>query len=104
MTSIDGALLLFDKWCQERTQITCALISSGLQIQFIGTVDNIEAGAITMSTRNEAGSLRLALHSVHEFRYCDPREIGDPEAEEKFAGFLIMRLLDGNVLHFAEPK
>ena len=105
MTStIDGALLLFDKWYQERTAVTCVLVSGGLEMQFTGRIESMDAGTVTIANENEAASLRLALHSVHEFRYCDARELGDPEAREKFAGFLIMRLSDGNIVHVAEPK
>lgn len=104
MTTIEEALLLFDKWWQEQTPITCVFAGEGLQLRFIGTVDGIEAGSVTMHTDDAAAFLRLPLHSVHEFKYCDPREVDEPEARERFAGFLVMRLLDGTVLHFAEPN
>jgi hypothetical protein len=69
-----------------------------------GTIEGIEAGSILMHNGDGDAFLHMPLHSVHEFRYCDPRELDEPEAEERFAGFLIMRLIDGNVLQFAEPK
>jgi hypothetical protein len=102
--TIDEALLLFNKWWSERTPITCTFAGRGLRVRFTGTSDRIEAGSILMHAGDEAVYLHLPLHLVHEFRYCDPREIDEPEAEEKFAGFLIMRLMDNTVLQFAEPK
>jgi hypothetical protein len=102
--TIDDALLLFDKWWSERTPITSTVLCGGLRVRFTGTIDQIEAGSILMHTGDEDAYLHLPLHSVHEFRYCDPREIDEPEAEERFAGFLIMRLQEGGVLQFAEPK
>jgi hypothetical protein len=101
---IDEALLLFNKWWSERTPITCTFVGGGLQMRFTGTIDTIEAGSILMHTGDDAAFLHMPLHSVHEFRYCDPRELDEPDAEERFVGFLIMRLMDGNVLQFAEPK
>ena len=103
-TSIEEALLLFDKWWQERTPITCTFEGRGLRLRFIGTVESIDGGSVTMTGIDETSLLKLPLHSVHEFKYCDPREVGLPEARERYVGFLIMRLLDGNVVHFAEPK
>ena len=102
--TIDEALLLFSKWRSEGMPITCTFIGKGLQVRITGTVDRIEAGSILMHTGDESAFLHLPLHSVHEFRYCDAREIDEPGAEGKFAGYLIMRLMDGNVLQFAEPK
>jgi hypothetical protein len=102
--TIDEALLLFNKWWSEDTLITCSFVGKGLRVRITGTIDRIEAGSILMHTADEAAFLHLPLHSVHEFRYCDSREIDEPGEEGKFAGFLIMRLMDGNVLQFAEPK
>jgi hypothetical protein len=102
--TIDDALLLFNKWWSENTPITCSFVGKGLRVRITGTIERIEAGSILMHTSDESAFLHLPLHSVHEFRYCDAREIDEPGAEDKFAGFLIMRLMDGNVLQFAEPK
>ena len=102
--NIDEALLLFNKWWSEDTLITCSFVGNGLRLRMTGTIERIEAGSILMHTGDESAFLHLPLHSVHEFRYCDPREIDEPETEAKFAGYLIMRLMDGNILQFAEPK
>lgn len=102
--TIDDALLLFNKWWSERTPITCTFVGRGLRVRFTGTIERIEGGSITMHTGDESAYLQMPLHSVHEFRYCDPREIDEPGAAEDFAGFLIMRLMDNTVLQFAEPK
>ena len=101
---IDDAILLFKKWWNEGTPITCAFVGRGLRLQFTGTVEQVEAGTVLMQSGDASAFLQLPLHSVHEFRYCDSREIDEPGAEERFAVFLIMRLPDGNVLRFAEPK
>lgn len=102
--TIDEALLLFDKWWSERTRITCTILGGGLRVRITGTIERIEAGSILMHTEDEAAFLHLPLHSAHMFRYCDPRELDVPEAEENFAGFLIIHLQNGDVLQFAEPK
>jgi hypothetical protein len=102
--TIDDALLLFNKWWSEDTPITCTFVGRGLKVRITGTIERIESGTILMHTGDEAAFLQMPLHSVHEFRYCDSREIGEPGAEDKYAGYLIMRLMDGSVLQFAEPK
>lgn len=102
--TIEDALLLFKKWRSENTPITCNFVGKGLRVRFTGFIGSIEAGTILMHTADEAAFLQLPLHSVHEFRYCDSREIAEPGEEDKFAGFLIVRLMDGNILQFAEPK
>lgn len=102
--TVEEALLLFNKWWSENTPITCSFVGKGLRVRITGSIASIEVGTILMHTRDEAAFLQLPLHSVHEFRYCDSREIAEPGEEDKFAGFLIMRLMDGNVLQFAEPK
>jgi hypothetical protein len=102
--TIDDALLLFDKWWSERTPITCTFLGGGLRVRITGTIERIEAGSVLMHTEDDAAFLHLPLHSVHAFRYCDPRELEVEEAEERFAGFLILHMQNGNVLQFAEPK
>jgi hypothetical protein len=75
-----------------------------LRLRLSGTIDSINADSILMHTGDESAILQLPLHSVHICRYCDPRELDMPLAEEQFAGFLIIRLQEGGVLQFAEPK
>ncbi len=106
MTSFDEALLLFRKWQQERIPITCTVLGKGVRVQIVGLVEQTKDGAIEIRGAEEGGSLHLHLHSVYEFKYCDPREITDAEMREQaeaFAGFLIARLHYGEILHFAEP-
>ena len=102
--TIEEVLLLFDKWWSERTRITCTYLGGGLRVRLTGTIDRIDADSVLMHTGDESAILQLPLHSVHMCRYCDPRELYVPEAEEQFAGFLVIRLQDGGVLQFAEPK
>jgi hypothetical protein len=102
--TIEEALLLFDKWWTERTRITCTFLGGGLRLRITGTIDRIEPDSILMYSADESARLHLPLHSMHLCRYCDPRELNLPEAEEQFAGFLVIRLPDGGVLQFAEPK
>jgi hypothetical protein len=102
--TIDEALLMFNKWWSECTPITCTYVGKGFQMRITGMVENIDAGTVVMHNREDDAFLRMPLHSVHQFRYCDPREVSQPETDEEFVAFLIMSLADGNVVQFAEPK
>jgi hypothetical protein len=102
--TIEEVFLLFHKWWSESTPITCTFLGGGLRVRVTGRIDRIEAGSIFLHSGDETESLHLPLHSIHTFQYCEPRELGIPEGEERFAGLLIIHLQDGNVLQFAEPK
>jgi hypothetical protein len=103
MTS-DEVYLLFDKWWSEGTVVTCTFLGERMRARITGTIDRIVAGSVFLRSGDDAALLQLSLNSVHLVRYCEPRELGVPEGQEKCAALLIIHLNDGNVLQFAELK
>jgi len=113
-TSLDEALLLFDRWKQDRTILQALLRSSGKQLVTnfqVTTVVKFSENSLVLS--HEGGGIRVTLEGA-QFEYAEPREFAaevsdelhlelQEESERDVAGYLKITLSDDTTLTVFEP-
>ena len=73
MISSDDALLFFQKWKDEQTQIHVVFVSDSLGASFAGIVLNVDAPSLTVRVVWKDSQFDFMLRNA-EFEYADPRE------------------------------
>lgn len=97
MISFDEALLVFNKWAEERTPLRVSFAISECRVSCDGRVTFFEDGKLEFRA-DPLGFIEIHLPDGTRYDYCDPDAMGVPDAERIGEGHMGERVRHGAAL------
>lgn len=94
---LDEALLVLNKWVEERTPLRVSFAVSEIRVSCDGRIASFEDGTLEFRA-DPLGFIQIHLPDGTRFDYCDPDAMGVPDAERIGEGHMGERVRQGAAL------